>query len=57
MKAGIGSCNLPYESLADEREILDKAYCFYENEEDCSVPYYDTLDQVIDQVEQWYGLD
>ena len=31
MKAGIGSCNLPYESLADEREILDKAYSFYEN--------------------------
>ena len=57
MKAGIGSCNLPYESLADEREILDKAYSFYENEEDCSVPYHDMLDQVIDQVEQWYGLE
>lgn len=57
MKAGIGSCNLPYESLADEREILDKAYSFYENEEDCSVPYHDMLDQLIDQVEQWYGLE
>ena len=56
-KAGIGCCNLPYESLADEREILDKAYSLYENEEDCSVPYHDTLDQVIDQVEQWYELE
>lgn len=54
-EAGIGLCNLPYESLADEKEILDKAYSLYKKAEDGRVPYLDTLDWVAGQAEQWYG--
>lgn len=56
-EAGIGLCNLSYESLADEREILDKAYSLYEKAEDGNVAYLDTLDVVIDQVERWHGTN
>ncbi len=45
-EARIGLCNLLYESLADEKEILDKAYSLYEKAEDGSVPYLDTLDRL-----------
>lgn len=56
-EAGIGLCNLPYESLADKKEILDRAYSLYEKKENGSVPYHDTLDAVIDRAEQWYEAE
>lgn len=51
--AGEGLCNLPYSSLADEKEILDEAYQLYNKKEDCNVAYTDTLDAVIDEIERW----
>lgn len=48
----IGLCNLPYDSLAYESMILDTAYEVYWEIEDCNVSYNDTLDAVIDEIEQ-----
>lgn len=48
---GIGLCNLPYETLPDETELLDTAYRIYEEKEDCNVAYNDTLDAVIEEIE------
>lgn len=41
---GVGLCNLPYETLVDEKMILDTAYGLYCDMEDCNVAYNDTLD-------------
>jgi len=49
---GVGLCNLPYETLADEKTILDTAYELYCKMENRNVPYNDTLDIVIDEIEQ-----
>ena len=48
----IGLCNLPYETLPDEAELLDTAYRIYEEKEDCNIAYNDTLDAVIEEIEQ-----
>lgn len=40
----MGLCNLPYETLADEKAILDTAYELYCKMENRNVPYNDTLD-------------
>lgn len=49
---GTGLCNLPYESLPDENELLSEAYSLYCKWEDCNVAYNVTLDKVIDEIEQ-----
>ena len=49
---GVGICNLPYASLAEEKAILDAAYVIYLNIEDCDVAYNDTLDSVVDEIER-----
>lgn len=48
----IGLCNLPYETLPDETLLLDTAYRIYGEKEDCNVAYNDTLDAVIEEIEQ-----
>lgn len=48
----IGLCNLPYETLPDEAELLDTAYRIYGEKEDCNIAYNDTLDAVIEEIEQ-----
>lgn len=50
---GVGLCNLPYETLDDERMILDIAYELYCKIEDCNIAYNDTLDVVADEVERY----
>lgn len=49
---GVGLCNLPYETLADEKILLDMAYELYRNMMDCNISYNDTLDAVVDEVER-----
>lgn len=49
---GEGLCNLPYETLPDEDELLATAYKLYCKKEDCNVAYNVTLDEVIDEIEQ-----
>lgn len=49
---GVGLCNIPYETLADERIILDTAHELYCRMADCDIAYNDTLDAVIDEVER-----
>ena len=51
-KDEIGLCTLPYESLSDESELLNAAYRIYCEKRDCNIAYNDTLDSVIDIVEQ-----
>ena len=53
MLEGVGLCNLPYETLADEKMILDTAYGFYCKMADCNIAYNATLDAVVDEVEQY----
>lgn len=48
----MGLCNLPYETLSEETELLQRAYQCYEDLADCNVAYNDTLDTVIDTIEQ-----
>lgn len=48
----IGLCNLPYETLPDEETLLEMAYHIYCGKEDCNIAYNDTLDAVIDEIEQ-----
>lgn len=36
----------------DEAELLDTAYRIYEEKEDCNIAYNDTLDAVIEEIEQ-----
>lgn len=47
----IGRCNLPYATLPEERELLAIAYEIYCRKEDCNVAYNDTLDLVVDEIE------
>jgi hypothetical protein len=49
---GVGLCNLPYDTLADEKMILDTAYEMYCKMADCNIAYNDTLDAVVDEVER-----
>ena len=51
LKDEIGMCNLPYSTLPDEKDILCEAYRLFCKAEDCNIPYNDTLDFVIDQIE------
>lgn len=48
----MGLCNLPYETLRDDLNLLHEAYLQFLRLEDCNVAYNDTLDQVIDEIEQ-----
>lgn len=48
----IGMRNLPYKTLSEEKELLSNAYQIFCNEEDCNVSYNDTLDHVIDKIEE-----
>ena len=49
----IGLCNLPYRTLRDDPSLLHEAYLQFLRLEDCNVAYNDTLEQVIDAIEQW----
>lgn len=53
----IGKCNLPYATLPDEKELLCKAYEIYCKNEDCNVAYNDTMDFVIDRIEDFIEQD
>lgn len=55
--SGIGRCNLPYETLSEDRELLNTAYTIYQKIQDCNVAYNDTLDCVIDRVEEMIEED
>ena len=48
----IGLCNLPYETLRDDPNLLHEAYLQFIRLEDCNVAYNDTLEQVINEIEQ-----
>lgn len=48
----IGLCNLPYETLRDDLPLLHEAYRQFVRWEDCNIAYNDTLEQVIDEIEQ-----
>ena len=48
----IGLCNLPYETLRDDLNLLHEAYLQFIRLEDCNVAYNDTLEQVINEIEQ-----
>lgn len=52
LHSDIGRCNLPYETLSEDRELLNTAYTIYQKIQDCNVAYNDTLDCVIDRVEE-----
>lgn len=46
-----GLCHLPYETLAEEKELLEQAYELYLKREDSNTAYNVTLDLVIDEIE------
>lgn len=48
---GIGLCNLPYQTLTEEKKLLDLAYELYNDMEDSNTAYNVTLDLVIDAIE------
>lgn len=48
-KEGIGLCNLPYQTLSEEKKLLDLAYELYNDMEDSNTAYNVTLDLVIDE--------
>ena len=50
-KEGIGLCNLPYQTLSEEKKLLDLAYELYNNMEDSNTAYNVTLNLVIDEIE------
>lgn len=52
MQEETGLCNLPYKTLPDEDGLLRTAYEIYLKKEDCNTAYNDTLDAVIDEIEQ-----
>lgn len=54
---GIGICNIPYASLPYESMMLDTAYVLYYEMEDYDTSYNDTLDAVIDEIEQLIAND
>lgn len=47
----IGLCVLPYDTLPDERTLLNLAYELYQDMEDSNIAYNATLDLVIDELE------
>ena len=47
----IGLCNLPYQTLPEEKKLLDLAYELYNNMEDSNTAYNVTLNLVIDEIE------
>ena len=47
-----GLCNLPYQTLEHETDILCKAYELYEKQADINVSYRVTMENVIDQIEK-----
>ena len=46
-----GLCNLPYQTLTEEKKLLDLAYELYNDMEDSNTAYNVTLDLVIDAIE------
>ena len=48
----IGLCNLPYQTLSEEKKLLDLAYELYNDMEDSNTAYNVTLDLVIDEIER-----
>lgn len=52
MQEDVGLCNLPYETLPDEDDLLRTAYEIFLRKEDCNTAYNDTLDAVIEEIEQ-----
>ena len=48
---GTGLCNLPYQTLTEEKKLLDLAYELYNDMEDSNTAYNVTLDLVIDAIE------
>ena len=48
----IGLCNLPYQTLPEEKKLLDLAYELYNDMEDSNTAYNVTLDHVIDETER-----
>ncbi len=53
---GIGLCNLPYETLAEDELLLSTGYAIYQKKVDCNMAYNDILDQVIDLLEAKIAL-
>ena len=47
-----GLCNLPYQTLEHETDILCKAYELYEKQADINVSYRVTIENVIDAIEK-----
>lgn len=47
-----GLCNLPYDTLADEKALLNLAYEIYMDTENSNTAYNVTLDLVIDEIEK-----
>ena len=52
---GIGLCNLPYDTLEEETELLHLAYELYEKRADMNTAYLVTLNCVIDEIEKALG--
>ena len=52
---GIGLCNLPYDTLDEEKELLRLAYDLYEKWEDTNIAYLVTLNCVVDEIEKALG--
>ena len=50
----IGLCNLPYETLRDDPNLLHESYLQFIRLEDCNVAYNDTLEQVINEICIWH---
>ena len=48
----IGLCNLPYQTLPEEKKLLDLAYELYNNMEDSNTAYNVTLDLAIGEIER-----
>ena len=51
-----GLCNLPYETLPEEKKLLALAYELYNDMEDSNTAYNVTLDLVIDVIERLISL-
>ena len=51
----IGLCNLPYDTLEEETELLHLAYELYEKWADMNTAYQVTLNCVIDEIEKALG--
>lgn len=49
---GTGLCNLPYQTLEHETDILCEAYELYEKQADINISYHVTMENVIDAIEK-----